>query len=441
MSRSNIPIIIQREFNERVRKKSFIISTILTPVLMIALMAAPALIMEFSRGEQKTIAVIDESGLVAPRLESGEELRFETSDLSTDEARKELTDRFGVLYIGRDILENPSNVRLYANASTSLSVENNITGQIGKILEAEKLKAYDIEDLDRILSEVKTTVTMQTFRNDKSQEEETQAQSSGVATVLGYILGFVLYMFLLIYGSMVMQSVIEEKNNRVLEVIVSSVRPFELMMGKILGVAAVAVVQVLIWGVLIVVAGSVVMPQLMPADAMASVQAMQQGMPDAAMGGMDSDMLQIVAALTDLGYIVKIFVCLLLFIVGGYLLYSAMFAAVGSAVDNVQDASQLQMPVTLPIILALLMMIAVIKDPNSPLAFWFSLIPFTSPVVMMARIPYGIPAWEVALSLVLLYASFVAMVWLAGKIYRVGIFMYGKKPTFRELLKWMKYKY
>ena len=174
---------------------------------------------------------------------------------------------------------------------------------------------------------------------------------------------------------------------------------------------------------------------------MASAQAMQQGMPDAAMGGMDSDMLQIVAALTDLGYIVKIFVCLLLFIVGGYLLYSAMFAAVGSAVDNVQDASQLQMPVTLPIILALLMMIAVIKDPNSPLAFWFSLIPFTSPVVMMARIPYGIPAWEVALSLVLLYASFVAMVWLAGKIYRVGIFMYGKKPTFRELLKWMKYKY
>lgn len=438
---SNISIIIGREFNERVRKKSFIITTLLMPVLMLVLMAAPALIMNFSKGELKRIAVIDESGLVAPALESNEEIAYEPTSLTTDEARRELTDFFGVLYIGSDILQNSSNVRLYANSSTSLSIESDITGQIERILEAEKLKNYHIDNLQQILDEVKTTVTLQTFRNDKSQEEDAQSQSPAVATATGYILGFVLYMFLLIYGSMVMQSVIEEKNNRVLEVIVSSVRPFELMMGKILGVAAVAVVQVLIWGVLIVVAGSVVMPQLMPADAMASVQAMQQGMPDAAMGGMDSDMLQIVAALTDLGYIVKIFVCLLLFIVGGYLLYSAMFAAVGSAVDNVQDASQLQMPVTLPIILALLMMIAVIKDPNSPLAFWFSLIPFTSPVVMMARIPYGIPAWEVALSLVLLYASFVAMVWLAGKIYRVGIFMYGKKPTFRELLKWMKYKY
>ena len=438
---SNISIIIGREFNERVRKKSFIITTLLMPVLMLVLMAAPALIMNFSKGELKRIAVIDESGLVAPALESNEEIAYEPTSLTTDEARRELTDFFGVLYIGSDILQNSSNVRLYANSSTSLSIESDITGQIERILEAEKLKNYHIDNLQQILDEVKTTVTLQTFRNDKSQEEDAQSQSSAVATATGYILGFVLYMFLLIYGSMVMQSVIEEKNNRVLEVIVSSVRPFELMMGKILGVAAVAVVQVLIWGVLIVVAGSVVMPQLMPADAMASVQAMQQGMPDAAMGGMDSDMLQIVAALTDLGYIVKIFVCLLLFIVGGYLLYSAMFAAVGSAVDNVQDASQLQMPVTLPIILALLMMIAVIKDPNSPLAFWFSLIPFTSPVVMMARIPYGIPAWEVALSLVLLYASFVAMVWLAGKIYRVGIFMYGKKPTFKELYKWIRYKY
>ncbi|HJC53405.1 MAG TPA: ABC transporter permease [Candidatus Alistipes merdavium] len=439
---SNVSIIIQREFNERVRKKSFIITTILMPVLMIVLMIAPALIMEYSRGEQKTIAVIDDSGLVAPQLQSNEELRFEPTDLSTEEARRSLTDRFGVLYIGSDILENPSDVKLYANASSSLSIESNITGQIEDILEAEKLKAYHIDNLQQILDEVKTTVTLQTFRNDKSQEAESQAQSSTVATAAGYILGFVLYMFLLIYGSMVMQSVIEEKNNRVLEVVVSSVRPFDLMLGKILGVALVAVVQVLIWGVLIFAVGAIVLPQLMPAEMMAGVQAMQQGMPDAAaMGDMDPEMLQAVAAVTDTGYILKIFVCLLLFVFGGYLLYSAMFAAVGSAVDNVQDASQLQMPVTLPIILALLMMLAVIKDPNSSLAFWFSIIPFTSPVVMMARIPYDIPLWEIVLSLVVLYASFVAMVWFAGKIYRVGIFMYGKKPTFKELLKWVRYKY
>ena len=341
---SNISIIIQREFNERVRKKSFIITTLLMPLLMVALMAAPALIMQFSRGDEKRIAVIDESGLVAPRLESDEELRFEPTDLTTEEARRTLTDRFGVLRIGGDILENPSDVKLYANSSSSLSVESSITDQIERILEAEKLKRYNIDNLQQILDEVKTTVTLQTFRNDKSQEEETHAQSSTVATVTGYVLGFILYMFLLIYGQMVMQSVIEEKNNRVLEVMVSSVRPFDLMMGKILGIASVAVVQVAIWGVLICGIGAAVMPHLMPSDVMASAQAMQQGMPDAAAAsGMDPEMLQAVAAITDLGYIVRIFVCLLLFVFGGYLFYSAMFAAVGSAVDNVQDASQLQL--------------------------------------------------------------------------------------------------
>ena len=438
---SNISIIIQREFNERVRKKSFIITTLLMPLLMVALMAAPALIMQFSRGDEKRIAVIDESGLVAPRLESDEELRFEPTDLTTEEARRTLTDRFGVLRIGGDILENPSDVKLYANSSSSLSVENSITDQIERILEAEKLKRYNIDNLQQILDEVKTTVTLQTFRNDKSQEEETHAQSSTVATVTGYVLGFILYMFLLIYGQMVMQSVIEEKNNRVLEVMVSSVRPFDLMMGKILGIASVAVVQVAIWGVLICGIGAAVMPHLMPSDVMASAQAMQQGMPDAAAAsGMDPEMLQAVAAITDLGYIVRIFVCLLLFVFGGYLFYSAMFAAVGSAVDNVQDASQLQTPITLPIILALLMMFAVIRDPNSQMAFWFSVIPFTSPIVMIVRIPYDIPLWEIALSLAVLYASFVGMVWFAAKIYRVGIFMYGKKPTLGELFKWVRYK-
>ena len=439
---SNISIIIQREFNERVRKKSFIITTLLMPLLMVALMAAPALIMQFSRGDEKRIAVIDESGLVAPRLESDEELRFEPTDLTTEEARRTLTDRFGVLRIGGDILENPSDVKLYANSSSSLSVESSITDQIERILEAEKLKRYNIDNLQQILDEVKTTVTLQTFRNDKSQEEETHAQSSTVATVTGYVLGFILYMFLLIYGQMVMQSVIEEKNNRVLEVMVSSVRPFDLMMGKILGIASVAVVQVAIWGVLICGIGAAVMPHLMPSAVMASAQAMQQGMPDAAAAsGMDPEMLQAVAAITDLGYIVRIFVCLLLFVFGGYLFYSAMFAAVGSAVDNVQDASQLQTPITLPIILALLMMFAVIRDPNSQMAFWFSVIPFTSPIVMIVRIPYDIPLWEIALSLAVLYASFVGMVWFAAKIYRVGIFMYGKKPTLGELFKWVRYKY
>ena len=439
---SNVSIIIGREFNERVRKKSFIITTLLMPVLMIALMVAPALIMQFSGGDEKHIAVIDESGLIAPQLTSDDELHFETTDLTIDAARKELTDRFAVLGIGSDILDNSSNVKLYVNGSSSLAVESNIESQIEHILEEIKLRSYNIENLQQILDDVKTSVTMQTFRNDKSQEEDSQAQSTLVGTGLGYILGFVLYMFLLIYGAMVMQSVIEEKNSRVLEVMVSSVRPFDLMLGKILGVASVAVVQVLVWGILIVGVGGFVMPHLMPEEVMAGAQAMQQGAPDAAAAvDMNPEMLQAVAAMTDIGYILKIFVCLVLFILGGYLLYSAMFAAVGSAVDNVQDAQQLQLPITLPVILALMLMLAVIKDPNSQLAFWFSLVPFTSPVVMMARIPYDIPMWEILLSLALLYATFVGMVWLAAKIYRVGIFMYGKKPTFKELAKWIRYKY
>lgn len=438
----NVPIIIRREFNERVRKKSFIITTLLMPVLMIGLMIAPAFILEYMHGEQKRIAVVDESGLIAQQFQNDEEILFETTELPVDEARKSLTDHFGVLYIGNDVMTDPNQVKLYANSSSSLSIESTITDQIERILEAEKLKGYHIDDLQRILDEVKTTVHLQTFRNDKSQERDTQAQSSIVATATGYVLGFILYMFLLLYGTMVMQSVIEEKNSRVLEIMVSSVRPFELMLGKILGVASVAVVQIAIWGVLIGGVGTVVLPHLMPEDVMAGAQAMQHGMPaTVASPDMDPDMLQAVAAMTDAGYITKIFVCLILFVFGGYLLYSAMFAAVGSAVDNVQDASQLQLPITLPIILALLMMLAVIQDPNSPLAFWFSIIPFTSPVVMMARIPYDIPLWEIVLSLAVLYGSFVAMVWFAGKIYRVGIFMHGKKPSFKELIKWVRYKY
>ena len=408
---SQVSIIIGREFNERVRKKSFIITTLLMPLLMIGLMFAPMLIMKYSRGDEKQIAVIDESGLVAPKLQSGEELVFQTTDLSTEAARKELTDKFGVLYIGSDILTNPNNVKLYVNSSSSLTVESNITGQLEEIIEAEKLKSYNIENLSQILQEVKTTVGMQTFRNDESQEEESQAKSSVIATGVGFVLGMILYMFLLIYGSMVMQSVIEEKNSRVLEVMVSSVRPFDLMLGKILGVASVAVVQVLIWGVLCAV-GAAVAVHMMPADVLAGVQAMQHGVPDAAASiDMNPEMLQVMAAVTDFGYILRIFAYLLLFVFGGYLFYSAMFAAVGSAVDSIQDAQQLQTPITIPIILALLVMITVINDPNSQMAFWFSMIPFTSPVVM------------------------------AAKIYRVGIFMYGKKPTFKELYKWIRYKY
>ena len=435
---NKIGIIITREFNERVRKKSFIITTILMPLLMIGLMVAPSLMMLFAKGEQKSLVVIDQSGIIAPQLEGDEEINFTPMDVTLEEARAD-SNIFGVLWIGNDVVDNPSNVKLYTNSSSSMSLESNLASQMEKIIERERLKRYDIENLEQIMQDVKVRVSFSTFRNDLSEEgEDEEATSSTIAYLLGLVLGMMLYMFLIIYGSMVMTSVIEEKGSRVLDVLVSSVNPFQLMMGKILGVASVAVTQIAIWGVLVCGIGAVVLPALMPEDVMQTVEAVQMGQMTSVEADIDADLLSAVSLATDVGGLVMMFVWLLLFLVGGFLFYSAMFAAVGSAVDSIQDANQLQTPITVPIILALILAMSVFNDPNSTLAFWGSVIPFTSPVVMMARVPFGIPTWQIILSLVLLYASVVAMAWAAGKIYRVGIFMHGKKPSFKELLSWIR---
>ena len=434
---NKIGIIIAREFNERVRKKSFIITTILMPVLMIGMMAAPTLMMLFAKGEQKTLLVIDNSGVVAPQLESNEDVVFKDIDLSLEEARADDTI-FGVLWIGKNIVEQPSEAKLYTNSSSSMTLEESITAQIEKVIERERLKRYNIEGLEDIMKNLEASVSMTTYRNDQGTTGEEQATSSTVSYLLGLVLGMMLYMFLIIYGSMVMTSVIEEKGTRVLDVLVSSVSPFQLMMGKILGVASVAVTQIVIWGVLVCGIGSAVLPALMPEDMMQSVEAVQAGQMTAVEADIDADLLSAVSLATDVSGLVMIFVWLALFLIGGFLFYSAMFAAVGSAVDSIQDASQLQTPITVPIILALILAMSVANDPNSPLAFWGSIIPLTSPVVMMARIPFGIPTWQIVTSLILLYISVAGMAWVAGKIYRVGIFMHGKKPSFKELLSWVK---
>ena len=435
---NKIGIIIAREFNERVRKKSFIISTLLMPILMLGMMAAPTLMMLFAKGEHKQIIVLDDSHRIAERLTGDEELEFLIGDTPLEQARAD-SEIFGVLWIGEDIVENPSNVKLYTNSSSSMSLESNISSQMERIIEQERLKRYGIENLEQIIEDVKANVTLTTYRNDLAEEgAEEEATSSGVAYLLGLVLGMMLYMFLMIYGSMVMTSVIEEKGSRVLDVLVSSVKPFELMMGKILGVASVAVTQIAIWAVLVCGLSAAVLPALMPEDVMQTVQAVEAGTMTSAEAGIDADMLSAVALATDPVKLVMMFVWLLLFLVGGFLFYSAMFAAVGSAVDSIQDASQLQTPITVPIILALILAMSVFNDPSSSLAFWGSVVPFTSPVVMMARIPFGIPTWEIVLSLVILYISVAGMAWVAGKIYRVGVFMHGKKPTLKELLSWIR---
>lgn len=436
----NIGLIIMREFKERVYKKSFIITTLLMPLLMLALSAAPAVIMFFVRGETKAVSVIDQSGIVTPQLESGDDIQFvviEDGDLQTELKKSLESEEFGVLFIGSDIVENPNNIQLYTNQSSSMLIEEAIAGQVEEIIEAERLKALNVGDLKRILEQVEVNINLSTFRNGAEQSEAT---SSAASSFVGIALGFVLYFFLVVYGSIVMQSIIEEKNSRILEVLVSTVRPFDMMMGKILGVASVALTQIAIWGVLLIVISAAVIPAVMPDDILAGVEAVRAGADAATMvPDMDIEAIAALSSIMDTGYISQIVLLLLLFMMGGFLLYAAMYAAIGASVDQVQDAQQLTTPVMIPIIFAFIILTMVMNDPNSPLVVWCSMIPFTAPIVMMGRIPSGIPTWEVVTSLVLLYATFIVMVWLAGKIYRVGIFMHGKKPTFKELYKWIRY--
>ena len=429
-----------REFKERVYKKSFIITTLLMPLLMVVISVAPTLIMVFAKGETKSISVIDNSGIVAPRLESNDDVQFVTipdGDLQTELKKSLESEEFGLLYIGEDVVKNPNNVQLYTNSSSSMLIEDAITDQIEEIVEAERLKEYNISDLKQILDAIEVDISLTTFRNDNKEQT---ASSSAASSFIGIILGFVLYFFLVIYGSIVMQSIIEEKNSRILEVLVSTVRPFDMMMGKILGVASVALTQIAIWGVLLIVISAAVIPAVMPDDILAGVEAVKAGADAAALAtDVDMEAITALASIMDTGYIAQIVVLLLLFMMGGFLLYAAMYAAVGASVDQAQDAQQLTTTIMLPIIFAFILLTMVMNDPNSPVVVWSSMIPFTSPIVMMGRIPSGIPTWEIVTSLVLLYATFIVMVWLAGKIYRVGIFMHGKKPTFKELYKWLKY--
>ncbi len=439
---SKIGLIIGREYRERVRKKSFIFTTILTPLLMLALMAAIGFISQVRSGGVKRIAVVDKSGLVAPALESSAVLQFEVSDKDYEQLRQSRRDGrgdiWGILVIGPDIVNTPSDVQLFSFSASTLEIENAISSQIKGVIEAEKLKSSDIDNLPRILSEVETPVTVHAYNIDSSGQS--RQSSSMLAMVLAYIFGFMMYMFVMLYGAQVLNGIVEEKSNKVLEVMVCSVRPFQLMMGKILGIAAVAVTQFAIWIVFLIAASGAMIRFMAPEQIMQSAQQTVGAGSDAGMLT-GTDAATTFAGLIDPWYIMGILGGFLLFFIGGYLLYAAMFAAVGSAVDNVQDSQQLQTPITIPILLGLIVMINAMTDPDGALAFWFSIIPFTSPVVMAARLPYGVPAWEIVLSLALLYGSFMVMVYLAGKIYRIGIFMYGKKPNIKEIIKWINYKY
>lgn len=432
---SKISIIIRREYMERVTKKSFIITTLLMPVIMLGLMMAPVLIAMFSESDNRNILVIDNSAdTISSRLQNTPTLTFLPQNISVDSARRvESVD--AVLVIPESIYDNGATLQIYTNGASSMEVESAITGQFNDIIESQRLKNYNIDDLDEIISAVHSDVKLQSLRNDEDATES----STMLSYMLGLILTLMLYMCLLLYGQMVMTSIIEEKNNRVLEIVVSSVRPTQLMLGKICGIGLVAITQIVIWGVLLSAMSAFVLPAVLPAGVSADMAALSAEGASANIST-DLELLQALSMLGNVAYIIQLFGLLLLFLIGGFMLYSAIYAAIGSAVDNIQDAGQLQSIVVFPIIIGIVVAMQAASDPGSSMAMWTSMIPFTSPMVMMARIPFGIPAWEIAVSLIILVFSFFIVVWFAAKIYRVGIFMYGKKPSFKELIRWMRYK-
>ena len=422
--------------------------TILTPILFAALIILPSLIMTLSSGKTgQQILVVDHSGLCEPFFNDTEEFVY-TFDQQADVAaiKKSFPD---TLYALVEISEPDSSLNVAVSALSSkqlnLDAKTEIERSVKNALEKHKLERYNIENLEQIIKEINTKVSVKTFTVTESGDEKVAMVE--IYMGIAYIASFMIYMFIFMFGSMVMRGVIEEKTTRIVEVIVSSVRPFQLMLGKIIGVGSVAMLQFLIW-ILLTVAITAGVQAIIGFDKIAGTTpeiANIAGTQGTELAGMvnsaqtDSGVAgEIFSALSSVP-VTGIVVSFILYFLLGYLLYAAMFAAVGSAVDNEADTQQLIFPVTLPLILGLFIMIHTFQHPDSALSFWGSMIPFTSPMVMMARVPFGVPLWELALSVGLLAVTFLFMTYVSAKIYRVGILMYGKKPNFKELYKWLKY--
>ncbi len=429
MNFNKIGIILGREFSVRVKKKSFILTTILTPILMAALFIVPTVLMVVGGKDTEKVMVQDNSGIVAPYLESSSTAEYIIApEGSTLEQLKEDFHNLDVYaLVGISELDSSNNVQAVAYSAEPLNVDikSDISRKVNKAVETMKLSLYNITDLDRILEEVRSDVQITTLTLTEKGEKE---ESTEIYMALSYIMSFLIYMFIFMFGNMVMRGVIEEKSGRIVEVIVSSVKSVELMIGKILGVALVAITQFLIWVVLtlilVMVAGF-----LLGGDLVGTMES-------AEVAGMGS----ILKGISEVrfGYIIS---CFIIYFVLGYLLYAGMFAAVGAAVDNEADTGQLSVPITVPLILGLFLMIPTFQNPTGQLAFWSSIIPFTSPMVMMARIPFGVvPFWELALSIILLLATALLMAVISAKIYKVGILTYGKKASFKDLWKWINIK-
>jgi ABC-2 type transport system permease protein len=436
---SKIALVIQREYLTRVRKKSFLVMTILGPLLMGGLLVAMVLMNKVDSGK-KTIVVLDQTHLFENKFRDNDRLTFLYINDPLDSLRKDAAGKgyFGILYIPGtatlDALEK--RITLYSESQPGMEVLSQIEHTLEKEINNHKYidAGIDPEKLQAIKTDVSVTT------RDMEEKETNTPLASG----LGFGAGFLIYLFIFIYGAMVMRGVLEEKTSRIVEVIISSVKPFQLMMGKIIGIALVGLTQFLLWVVLTAIIYSALgsfTGGSVPHSVASSVVNPSMGQPQMQMSmTTDPDAVGKIAQVMDAINFPLMITMFIFYFLGGYLLYSALFAAIGAAVDSETDVQQFMLPVTLPLILSYIAAINVLENPQGSIAFWFSIIPFTSPIVMMVRMPFGVPWEHVALSMIFLITGFIFTTWLAGKVYRTGILMYGKKPSYKELWKWVKFK-
>jgi ABC-2 type transport system permease protein len=437
---SKIGLIIKREYLRRVSKKSFILLTFLTPFLFAALAFVPLWLSSIKGDEVHTVAILDATGKYAPLFEDTESYRFINGDKDMDKYRQ-MSEKeiFAFLNISDDLQKNPKNATLYSKKQIPADLSRLVNMTLKKQIESDKLATFNIPNLQEIIKESKVDFNIQTIKwGDDGSEKQS---SSVVASITGVIFTMLIYMFILIYGGMVMQGVMEEKTNRIIEIMISSVKPFDLMMGKIIGIGFVGLTQVFLWAVMtfiLITGGTFFLGGGMESEILQSSMALNTtpNMTAIAAQQHGNEWIEMLHTInfTEIG------ILFIAYFIGGYLLYSSLFAAIGSAVDGQEDTQQFMLPVTLLLVFALYAGIYSMENPDGPLAFWCSMIPFTSPIVMMVRMPFEVPLWEITLSITLLFLTAVGLTWISSKIYRVGILMYGKKPSIKEIFKWINYK-
>jgi ABC-2 type transport system permease protein len=434
-------LVTRREYLSRVKKKSFIIMTLLGPLLIALFYGAIFWVIsnESKKDKERFIEIIDESGVIKGNLKNTDYLLFTNTDEKIDDARANLDSSsfYGILYFPPSFtLERPVGIQLFTKEQSSIAAQERLENSIEKELKAQRMAQAGLSKGK--IDSLNVHVDMNVLVNNGGESKKSE---TGLLTAIGFALTFLMYMFVFIYGVQVMRGVMEEKTNRIVEVVISTVRPFQLMMGKIFGIAMVGLTQFLVWAIL---GGGLVFVLTLVLGTQIEGASQMQGMQ----GGMQPDSAEMaerfaeVGSSISLGLVIKYLMIFLFYFIFGYLMYSSLFAAVGSAVDNETDTQQFMLPITMPIVFSFVVSVSSItNDPHSSLAWWMSIIPLTSPVTMMARLPFieG-HEWDLVLSMVLLILGFVGFTWLAGRIYRTGILMYGKKVSYKEIIKWIRYK-